>query len=166
MKRRINLSLILVGLFAASGFALQQSSRNFQRTAPLSAGRTFSLDHSNGNVNIHAQSRSDVDIRAVMQCTADTEAEARTFCDGIQVSVQENAGNVSVRTQYPSNDSRRNRGFHVDYDISLPDSALLDVRNRFGKVIISDAHAGTVVNNSNGDVLFSGGRGRLQIENS
>jgi hypothetical protein len=169
MRKRISVSLscLLICFCAANASALEEDRRDFQRVVSFPAGRSFSVDHSLGNVAIYAQSsKAEADIRATIRCSADTATQARNLCDRIQISVQESARGVEVRTQYPPDERGQNRGYRVDYNITIPASAELDVRNRFGNVGVSNLLADAVINNSNGNVVFSGGRGRQRIENS
>jgi hypothetical protein len=158
--------LILALSIAAPAFARDEYRRDFAKTVPLAAGRILHLETSNGNVIIHAQPRGDVAIRATIRVNADSDAEAKSFGDRIEIVVQETGG-VSVRTEYPKTwTTHRNLGYSVEYDISMPDAAVLDIRNRFGAVSVTDPHAGGAIHNSNGKVSLWGGRGRLEIENS
>jgi hypothetical protein len=59
----------------------------------------------------------------------------------------------------------RNISFGADYDIVVPETAPVEVRNRFGQVSTEGLHAGAVIINANGRVSLSSGRGRQRIEN-
>jgi hypothetical protein len=162
---RNGINLILICCCAMSAFAREEYRRDFLKTVPLTGGRSFRIENSNGNINIHTQARNDVEIRAAIRCSAETAAEARNFCDQIQIMVQETGG-VFVRTDYPKMWNHRNLGYGVDYDVTMPETAQLVARNRFGNISGANLHAGSVINNGNGRVYFSGGRGRVEIENS
>jgi len=149
-----------------TGFAREEYRRDFQKSARLAAGRSFRIESSNGNINIHTQAANDVTIRATIRCSADTAAEARSFAEQIQIVVDESSGGVSVRTEYPKTWNHRNLGYSVEYDITMPETALLDLRNRFGSVSVANPHAAGVINNSNGKVSLWGGRGRQEIDNA
>ena len=159
-------NLILVLCCAMTAFAREEFKRDFQKTVPLAAGRSFRIESSNGSLNIHTQPKGEVAIRASLRCSADTAAEAKSFCERIQIGVQESATGVSVRTEYPSERNHRNLGFQVDYDITMPDTSPLDVRNRFGSVSVVNVHAPGSINNANGRVSLSGGKGRQEIEDA
>jgi hypothetical protein len=163
MRNAINLILICC---CATAWAREEYKRDFQKTAALPAGRTFRIENSNGDIHIHTHAKNEAEIRASLRCSAGTAQEARSFCDQIQIAVQESAAGVSVRTEYPKTWNRRNLGYSVDYDLTLPETAPLDARNRFGGVSAVNLRGGAVVNNGNGSVYFSGSRGRLEIENS
>src|SRR5207247_1522894 len=87
--------------------------------------------------------------------------------DQIQIRIEEGGSGVSVRTEYPKRwTSRGNFGYSVNLDIAMPQTAPLELRNRFGSVTVQNLHAAATVNNSNGNVVFTGGRGRQRIENA
>ncbi len=163
---RNGINLILICCCVMTTFAREEFKRDFQKTVALPAGRNFRIENSFGNINIHTQATGQADVRATIRCSADTAAEARSFCERIQIGVQESATGVSVRTEYPSERSRRNLSFGVDYDITLPETAPLDARNRFGSVSVANLHAPGSINNANGRVSLSGGKGRQEIENA
>jgi DUF4097 and DUF4098 domain-containing protein YvlB len=140
--------------------------RDFQRTAALPAGRMLRVDHSLGPVTIRTQEKAEVGVTAAIRCSADSAAEAKSFCDAIQIRVEDTGSGVSVRTDYPKSWSHRNLGYSVKLDIVMPQASPLDLRNRFGDVTVQSLHAPATVNNSNGNVVFTGGRGKQRIENS
>jgi hypothetical protein len=169
MRNRTRLVLIcgaVICCFAGRAFAREEHRRDFQKPVPLPSGRGFRLENSNGNIKIVTQAKPEAYIRAAIQCSASTAAEAKSVCDRIQIAVDEGTGGVSVRTDYSRQGSWRNIGFQVDYDITLPDTAPLTVRNKFGYVSVTDLRAAAQITNNNGRVTLTGGRGRQQIENS
>ena len=145
-------------------FAREEYRRDFRKALPLPSGRALRIENSNGRVTVRTQPKAEVEIVAAIRCSADTAAEARSFAEQTQIVVSD-AGGVSVRTQYPTR-NWRNISFSVDYDILMPETAPLDLRNRFGAVSVVNLHAPATISSGNGSVYFSGGRGRQEIENS
>jgi len=158
-------SVLLICGFAITASAREEVQRDFHKTAALTSGRSFRIENSNGNVTIHTQSKGEVDIHATIRCSAGTASEARSFCDQIQIVVDEGSG-VQVHTQYPSNWSSHNLSYFVNYDITMPETAPLELRNRFGEVDVANLHASGIIRNSNGAVILSGNYGRQEIENA
>lgn len=140
--------------------------RDFQKTAALPGGRSLRVEHSLGSVNVHTQAKNEVSVAAVIRCSADSQADAKSFCDQIQIRVDESASGVSIRTDYPKTWSRRNMGYSVNMDIAMPQTSPLDLRNRFGNVTVQNLYAAGSVNNANGNVVVTRGRGRQRVENS
>ncbi len=160
MRRRIN--LILICCCAVTAFAREDYRRDFRKTIPLGGGRNFRIDNSLGNVTVRTHNRGEVEVQATIRCSANTSTEAKNICDQIQILTDSN----SVRTQYPNHFNTRNISYGVDYEIAVPETSPLELRNRFGSVAVTGLHAPATLFNNNGPVYYSGGRGRLQVENS
>ena len=100
-------------------------------------------------MNVHTQSKGEVSIAAAIRCSADRQADAKSFCDQIRIQVDEGASGVTVRTDYPKN-WRGTYGYSVNLDIAMPDTSPLDITNRFGDVTVQNLHAAAIIRNSNG----------------
>jgi hypothetical protein len=148
-----------------TGFAREEIQRDFHKTVALTPGRSVRLENSNGNVTVRTQSKGEVDIHATIRCSARTASEAHSYCDQIQIVVDAGSG-VAVHTQYPSHWNTNNLSYSVNYDVTIPETAPLELRNRFGAVDVADLHAPGIIRNNNGRVRLSGSRGRQEIENS
>src|SRR6185436_3106902 len=148
MRKIINIAFILICATAAYGQGRQEVRRDFQRTVTLGAGKSFRIESSFGNIRVRTQPQSQASINASIRCSADTEAEANSICDQIQIAVDDTASGVSVKTMYPGSldRGRRNTGYGVDYDIALPDNTPLDATNRFGNIAVTDVHASSTIN--------------------
>jgi DUF4097 and DUF4098 domain-containing protein YvlB len=171
--RGFSVALLMAMACAETASAREEYTREFRKTVTLASGRTFRIDHSLGNITVRAQAKNEVEIRAIIRCSADTAAEARSRADEVRIRVDEGGG-VTVRTEYPEHNhgggfwnwlENRNVSFSADYDIVVPETAPVEVGNRFGGVSVAGLHAGAVIINNNGRVSFSGGRGRQRIEN-
>lgn len=162
---RIGISLLLAATCAVAA-AREEYKRDFQKTVALAGGRSVRVEHSLGSINVHTQAKGEVNVAAVIRCSADTSGEAKSFCDQIQIRVEESGSGVLIRSDYPKTWSRRNLGYSVNLDIAMPDTAPLDLRNRFGNVTVQNLHAAGLVNNANGNVVVTGGRGRQRVENA
>jgi hypothetical protein len=165
MRKSIELGIALC-CAAALAQAREEHKKDFLKTAPLPAGRSLRIDTSLGSVTIHTQAKAEATVHATIRCSGSTAEQARACADRIQISVDQNAGGISVRTVYPQNEGRSNLSFGVDFDIIMPETAPLDLRNRFGAVTVSGLKAAAEINNANGRVSLLGGRGQQRINNS
>ncbi len=156
--------LLLISSCATAAFAREEFKRDFSKTVGLPAGRSLRVEHRHGRLSVKTHNRNEVSIQAAIRCSATTANDARSCADRIQVTVQESSSGVSVRTEYPQN--LRNVSFSVECDITMPDTAPLDLRNQFGSVDVSNLHANATIHNGNGPVAFLAGRGKHRIENS
>lgn len=162
---RSGTSLLLICCCALTASAREVYERDFQKTVALPVGRSLRVDNSNGNVTVRTHAGTEGTIRATIRTSAPTATEARDFASQIQIVVDESGSGATVRTEYPKN-WRGNISYSVDYEITMPETAPLEVRNRFGAVSADQVHAGATIINNNGPVTLSAGRGTERIENS
>ena len=148
----------------------EEAVRSVQKALPLKAGQKLTVEHTNGAVRVHAGSGSQVSVDARIRVSASDRAEAEKFSNGITIEIEPSAAGVSVKTRYPQHDRGmgifRNISYSVDYEITMPDSAELSVRNRFGDVEVEKLKASADVVNTNGKVVFRSGKGRQRLENA
>jgi DUF4097 and DUF4098 domain-containing protein YvlB len=163
---RSTVSFILILGCAATASAREEYKRDFRKSVVLPSGRGLRVESQFGRIGIRTQSKNEVAIQAVIRCSAGTADEAHRCADRIQVAVEENAGGVSVRTAYPQESGRRDLSYAVDYDIAMPDTAPLELWNRYGSADVSNLHASATIHSGNGSVSFLNGRGRQHIENT
>ena len=157
----------LVLLFPLVLPAREEYKRDFQKTAALPAGRTLRVEHSLGSVNVRTQAKNEVAVQAAIRCSADNMDSARRLCDQIQIRVEEGASGVTIRTEYPRNGNwPRNMSYSANLEIQMPETAPLELRNRFGNVTVQKLHAPATINNGNGNVVLLQGSGRQRVENS
>jgi hypothetical protein len=164
MRRTIN--LILICACVAIAAPREEYKRDFSKSVTLGGGKSFRIENSLGNIIIHTHAGSDAAIHATIRCSAENATAAKECADRIQITVDEGASGVSVRTIYPRNEGRRNMSYGVEYDLTLPETTPLDLRNRFGRVDVTRLGGPANINNGNGTVIFTGGRGQQRIENS
>jgi hypothetical protein len=164
---RITISLILLCCCPLACSAREEYKRDFQKTVALPGGRSLRVDHSLGSVNVRTQAKNEVAVQAAIRCSADTADQARRFCDQIQIRVEEGSSGVTIRTEYPRNENwGRNLSHSANLEIQMPETAPLELRNRFGNVTVQKLRAAATINNGNGSVVLTQGTGRQRVENS
>jgi hypothetical protein len=162
---RIITSLLLLCCCPWAGAAREEYKRDFQKTVALPGGRSLRVEHSNGSVNVRTQSKNEVAVQAAIRCSADTAEQARRFCDQILIQVEEGGSGAVIRTEYPRN-WRGNMSYSANLEIQMPETAPLELRNRFGNVTVQKLRAAATINNNNGNVVFTQGTGRQRVQNS
>ncbi|MGI8742586.1 MAG: DUF4097 family beta strand repeat-containing protein [Bryobacteraceae bacterium] len=169
MARRAVCCFVLC--FGFQALAREEYTRNFDKTTPLAAGQPVRVQHRLGDVTIRTQSKPEVIVHAVIRSSASDMAEAKRFADSIRIEVQPSGSAVLVETQYPKQElggflGLRNISYSVNLDITMPETAPLEVKNSFGAVTIADLRASGDITTSHGKLLFRNGRGSQKLENS
>ena len=113
----------------------------FCETRTLTAGAVPLLrvdGRSNGGIAVHGWDRGDIQILAMVQANAGTEAEAREIARGVSVV----ASGGEVRAEGPS--TGRRESWSVSYDIYVPRTTNLTLTANNGGVSI-ESMASTIV---------------------
>jgi putative adhesin len=147
-----------------------QYEREFQKTTAWKGGQRVEIEHSQGAVRIRTHKLPEVRIQARIHISSSQEAEAKKFGDAIAITVEETGTGVLVRTKYPekkwSFEGSGHISFSVDYDILMPETAPLSVRNKFGEISVEGLKASATLSNANGSTSFRDGRGTQKLENA
>ena len=125
---------------APSVFDQNQQTEKFSKTVPLAKGGTFDLSNISGDIVITGGPGEQVVIEAVKKGRTVEELKEVT------IEVTTSANRVEVRTRYP--EGRRNVSVSVNYTITVPRAAAINVKSISGDEKISgldgEVHATTV----------------------
>jgi DUF4097 and DUF4098 domain-containing protein YvlB len=125
-------------------------SERFSRKVKLGRDGRVSLANIAGDIVITAGSGDEVSIEAVKRTRGD-----RSDLSNVQVIVDERAGRVEIRTEGEQNRSNRNRRgdqVSVDYTLSVPVSASVDVISVSGSIKVTGVHGALRANTVSGNV--------------
>ncbi len=140
------------------GFNNEKFQQDFRFNYPLKSGATFTLENSNGSVDIAGWDRDEVEITGVKY--ARTEA----LRDEVKIDIQHSDNAVSIRTVTPSND---HNGVGARYIIRVPRRVTLDrVTSSNGKVHASDIDGPVRLKTSNGSVDVTKVNGDANVQTS
>ena len=140
-RRRLAIAalLLLAAMpLAAEGADRDEFKRTFEKTVALRSGQKLRIEHANGKIEVRTRREPQVSISATIRVSSSDVEGARQFSEQIRIDVEESPSGVAVVTRYPEKKwSFSGRGFvsySVDYDIVMPETAPLEVRNRVGNV--------------------------------
>lgn len=164
--RRLALPLGIGLLLAGAALARDEYSRTVDRTIPLKSGQRVFIEHKFGQINVHTSSGSNVVVHAEIKVSAGSAGEAKELADRIEIEIDPRSADLFIRTHYPDRMEKRNTSFSVQYDITMPEYAPLEIRNSFGPVHVSGLKASSTINNSYGELTFHDGRGVQHLTNA
>ena len=129
----------------------------FQHSYPLTAGGSFLLENVNGSVQVEGWDRNEVEVRAV-KMTERNEDDA----DGVKIDVENDPGQVAVRTHYPQGQSGE---IAVEYHVYVPSRVLLSgVGTVNGSVSVSGVDGSGDLRSVNGNVEVLNSSGRFSAK--
>ena len=130
-----------------------EHTERFSRKAKIGRDGRFSLSNISGDIVVTAGSGDEVSIEAVKRTRGD-----RSELANLQISVDDRAGRVDVRTEYEPNRTDRNRrgnSVSVDYTVTLPASASADLHSVSGSVKVTGVHGSLRAETVSGDVTIT-----------
>ena len=113
----------------------------------------FSLNNIAGDIVVTAGPGDEVSIEAVKKTRGDKSELAN-----VQITVDDRAGRVDVRTEYEQNRTDRNRRtdhVSVDYTVTVPASASVDLHSISGSVKVTGVHGSLRAETISGTITVS-----------
>jgi hypothetical protein len=136
----------------------------------LPSGHQLRIESKFGEVKVRGANQRDVVIHAVIRTAGGSPAEAEELANKVRIEVDQAPSGVSIRTVYPERSSgwfsSKNISYSVNFDITYPESAPLEIRNEFGEVRTSDCKGGSRIVNGHGALIVRNAKGSQSLENS
>jgi DUF4097 and DUF4098 domain-containing protein YvlB len=127
------------------GDASQQTeTEKFSKTVPLGKGGTVDLSNISGNIVITGGPGDQVIVEAIKKGRSAEELKAVT------IQVTSTVNRVEVATKYP--EGRRNISVSVDYTVTVPKTAAVNVKSISGDEKVSGVDGELYANSVSGDV--------------
>ena len=130
-----------------------EQTERFSRKVRIGRDGRFSLANIAGDIVVTGGQGDEVSIEAVKRTRGNKSELAR-----VQITVDDRAGRVDVRTDGEQNRTDRNRRtdhVSVDYTVTVPASASVDVHSVSGSVKVTGVHGALRAETISGDVTTS-----------
>ena len=124
-------------------------------------GGRVSIDHGFGDLDIRTHSGNQIHVRATIR-SSDAEIGRQ-----IRIETSEGAAGLTIRTEFP--EIRRHRGhlsYSVDMTVTVPANAPVTAKNKFGGTDVRGLQTGSTIENKQGSISFTEGRGAHTLSNS
>jgi DUF4097 and DUF4098 domain-containing protein YvlB len=160
MDRRLSAGIGLLAALALSGCGIDGSwgdrvRASVSETRPMSKGGTFSLDNTNGRIEVSGWDEDEVSIEATKR--AGSERALREM----EIDIDADDGDVRVRTRH-----KRSRLFggqgRVDYLVKVPRTARVEIENVNGRVEVRGVSAAVDASTVNGSVEVQEATGAVE----
>ena len=130
-----------------------EQTERFSRKVKIGRDGRFSLSNIAGDILVTGGTGDEVSIEAVKRTRGDRSELAR-----VQITVDDRAGRVDVRTEHEQNRSDRNRQsdhVSVDYTVMVPASVSVDLHSISGAVKVTGVHGSLRAETISGNVTIS-----------
>ena len=125
-----------------------EQTEHFSRRVRIGRDGRVNLSNISGDIAITGGSGDEVSIEAVKRTRAD-----RSELGNVQIVVDEGAGRVDIRTDYPT---RGNNHVSVDFTLTVPSSTSVEVHSISGDVRLTNIQGTVRAETISGNVTTSG----------
>jgi len=147
--------LVLSGCHIDIGDGVLSVSEDFEQTLATGAsGSSLTLSNVNGRVEVSTWDRPEIKVEA------EKLASSERALDRIEIEIDESGGDVTVRTRFAKGRFFSRKG-KVNYRVTVPTNADVDVRTVNGKVALEGVGGRSEAETVNGSVEIVRARGEV-----
>ena len=141
-------------MFALGAAKAETLEETIDRTLPFAPGSLLELSNTNGDVEITAWDRDEIQIEAYKKVKASNDDRARRAFEDLEVVMQESSTGVSIETEYPRGMSGwwGSVSSSVQFEIRVPRQADLRIETVNGKVFVAGIYGRIDLETTNGGV--------------
>jgi hypothetical protein len=144
-----------------SGGAIQDRIKNYSKSYPVDANDKLAIDNKYGRITINTWNRNEIKVDVQIKGTATDDETAQKLIDAISISDSKDGNVVSFRTNFGNgsnsvwnlfNNMNDRHKAEVNYTIYMPSTNALDMRNKYGAVILPSLSGKVVMDNAYGSL--------------
>lgn len=132
---------------AYQGRSGPEQTERFSRKVKVGRDGRISIDNIAGSIVVTGGAGDEVSIEAVKRTRGD-----RSELAAVRITVDERAGRVEVRTEGEQSRSRRGSQVSVDYTVTVPSSASVDLHSVSGSMRVAGVHGSVRAETVSGNV--------------
>jgi hypothetical protein len=137
-----HLFLLVVLFFASTMLAHAESEkrRSINKTYKVSGSTMIKLSNSFGKMHVETWDKNEVKVDIEIIVRASNDDRAQNLLDKIDINIEDGntSSSLSFVTSIGNNKSGRSTSFEINYDVSLPKTNSLDLKNSFGDTYLGD----------------------------
>ena len=151
----------------------------FKQTYPLRGGGEVEVRNTNGGITVEGWDRNEVQVEAIKQVKADSDAKAKEVLQKIRIDVQAGSGQVRIETRLPKEEgglfkilTGNSTNYSVTYKIRAPRDVVANLHNTNGgvrlvgtrgKAVLETTNGGASVERVAGDIRMRSTNGGLSV---
>ena len=160
------LSFVTVGLIAAPG-ELKEYTKTIEQEYDITADGNTSISNKHGKIEIKTWDQNKVKIHVLISVDVRAEEDAQKVFDRISIDFENSSGTVSAKTVFDQMLNRywnkRFRDLSIDFEVYLPATNNLRVKQSHGKVYIADMKGNADLDMSHADFWAKSFGGEVKI---
>jgi len=136
---------IVIALLISGHLALADSEKRktINKSYQVSSSTDLTFSNSFGKMHVETWDKNEVKVNIEVVVRASSDERAQKLLDKITIDIDDNnpKSELSYRTSINNNNSGRSSSFEVNYNLSVPKTSNLTLKNSFGDTYLDD-HSG------------------------
>ncbi|MBL8206958.1 MAG: DUF4097 family beta strand repeat protein [Blastocatellia bacterium] len=156
MKRFLLTSSIVITLSILAGTSLRAQD-DLHQSYPLNANGTVSVTNISGSIRITGWNENRVQVEAVKRGNKDEFSL-------VEIRVSNSPERLQIETIYPRSSWRQNRNVWVEYELKVPQGAILNpIATTSGNITITEAGGRVIARSTSGNVTVERTSGETNL---
>jgi hypothetical protein len=141
---------------------IREKVKYYSKSYAVDGNDKLALDNKYGKVTINTWAKNEVKVDVQIKGDASDDETAQKLIDAISISDSKDGNVVSFRTNFSSGNSSiwnlfsnmndRHRA-EVNYNVYMPSTMSLDLRNKYGAVVLASLSGKVVIDNAYGSLV-------------
>ncbi len=173
LKYKYVLAAIIVSLYLSVDATVERSyTKKYEERFTLSEGGKVDIENMHGTIDIDTWASTEVEIIVTIEVDASSESRAESAFDRIDISFNQSDNYVHAETEIDSKKSFwwfvqswwGDDDVRIDYQVRMPESARLELTNKYGDINIEEIFGQTDIELKYGNLTIGHAAGPLELD--
>jgi hypothetical protein len=140
---------------------VQEKIKNYSKSYPVDANDKLVIDNKYGKVTVNTWNKNEIKVDVQIKGDASDDDTAQKMIDAISISDSKDGNVVAFRTNFSSssgsiwnlfNNMNNHHKVEINYTVYMPSTNALEMRNRYGSVVLPSLSGKVVLDNAYGSL--------------
>jgi len=134
LSYKISAFLFLILVFALSTSFAEEATKRVSKSFKINGDTRIDIDNKYGNVIINKWDKNEFDLKVKIEAKGKSDSKTQNILDAIEIDISDriSSGSLSIETEI--GDINGNSSFSIHYEITMPNTNPMRLRNSFGSV--------------------------------
>ncbi|HEY4196401.1 MAG TPA: hypothetical protein VGM63_12750 [Mucilaginibacter sp.] len=140
---------------------IQEKVKSYSKSYPVDANDKLVIDNKYGKVTINTWNKNEIKVDVQIKGDASNDDTAQKMIDAVNISDSKDGNVVTFKTNFGNssssiwnlfNNMNNHHKVEINYTVYMPSTIALDMRNRYGSVVLPSLSGKVVLDNAYGSL--------------
>lgn len=134
LSYKISVLFLLTLFVAVSSTYAEEATKRVAKNFKINSDTRIDIDNKYGNIIINRWDKNEFDLKVEIEAKGKNESKTQKILDAISIDISDriSSGNLSIETEIDNISG--NSSFSINYEITMPNTNPLRLKNSFGSV--------------------------------